>query len=276
MNNKQDQLSKLFEIDCVIADSLGFRRKLAIGESVCNPRLLGGMFDYICDGSWMRENRDMFSVPFPRSPGHGLPPLGFGLTATTPFGWLMRAAVITGGTHNGVMQLHRLYSETRSIRITPIPKFINTPIDLLGAGLLDLIGSLTIKVAMMDGNFTDDERVAIAEYLTEEWGYSPAYVGQALSLIEHNIHEISLSQMLENFTSFAKANPDCNFTAMWQELLAIERIEEETRPNETVWQRFRELRAPVTVGSAPSNLREWMRDTWNMPWAVKSTTGEPN
>jgi uncharacterized tellurite resistance protein B-like protein len=173
--------------------------------------------------------------------------------------------------------LFHLYSGTR---VEVIPKFINTPIDLLGASLLDLIGSLSIKVALMDGQFTGDERTVIREHLIEEWGYSSAYVDQALGLIENNIHRLSLSQMVKNFSSFAQANPDCNYSAMRQELLvflaevanadghfdereemAIERIERVTRSSEKILPEI--LSVPTLpsldrITSVPASAVDWV------------------
>jgi uncharacterized tellurite resistance protein B-like protein len=210
------------------------------------------------------------------SGGGLLSALGIGAAATTPIGWVIAASVVTGGAYYGVTRLFRSYNGTR---VDVIPKFINTPIDLLGASLLDLIGSLSVKVAMMDGHFTADERLVITEHLVEEWGYSPSYVDQALVLIEENIHRLSLSHMVENFSSFAQANPDCNFSAMRQELLvflaevakadgnfdereemAIERIERVTRATEKVLPDLPSLPTLPSmdrITAAPSDAISW-------------------
>lgn len=255
MQSEKDHAFSFEGIDCVIADSLRFRRKLAIGEDAYASLRLGKTLAQLWDvggvavtGAQVAAMPAVASMFF--SGGGLLSALGIGAAATTPIGWVIAASVVTGGAYYGVTRLFHSYNGTR---VDVIPKFINTPIDLLGASLLDLLGSLSIKVALMDGQLTTEEHSVIREHLLGEWGYSPAYVDQALALIEQNIHQLSLSQMVENFSSFAQANPDCNFSAMRQELLvfladvarsdghfdereemAIERVERATRAAEKI------------------------------------------
>jgi hypothetical protein len=300
MNDEQDQLSKFIGIDLVIADSRVFWKKLAIGEGAYSSlegphsyRIIGLMLDLTRDGFWthassaQRRDRDVLwnfhfrglSDPFT---------LGIGPTATTPIGWVMRAAVITGGTYHGVVRHFHLRNEL-------IPSFISTPVDLLGACLLDLIGSWSIRLAIMNASFTDDERAAIKGYLIEEWGYSPPYVDQALFLIEQNIHQLSLGQMLESFSTFAKANPDCNFSVMRQELLLsldgmvrtdgkvdekmaseAEFLDQIESPADIGWARMKLLGQVAVSASRPGYFEDWLRECWSKPWAVKTMIDKPN
>jgi len=57
-----------------------------------------------------------------------------------------------------VMRFFRGYSEGR---VAKIPAFLNTPLDLLGASLLDLLAPLLLEVARSDGPVTAAERGAI-------------------------------------------------------------------------------------------------------------------
>lgn len=281
MHSEKHQVSSFDGVDCVIADSLRFRRKLAIGEDAYTSLRLGKTLAQLWDvGGVAATGAQVAALPAVASTffsGSGLlSALGIGAAATTPIGWVIAASVVTGGAYYGVTRLFRSYNGTR---VDVIPKFINTPIDLLGASLLDLIGSLSVKVAVMDGKFTADERLVIREHLVEEWGYSPSYVDHALALIEENIHRLSLSKMVENFSSFAQANSDCNFSAMRHELLAfltrvaeadghfderedmaIERIGREMSDAENLWKRIKQLRPLETIVGAPNNVAEWLRE----------------
>jgi uncharacterized tellurite resistance protein B-like protein len=282
VGTERDQISSFDGIDCVIADSLRFRRKLAIGEDAYTSLRLGKTLAQLWDvGGVAATGAQVAALPAVATTffsGSGLlSALGIGAAATTPIGWVIAASVVTGGAYYGVTRLFRSYSGTR---VDVIPKFINTPIDLLGASLLDLIGSLSIKVAMMDGKFTNDERAVIREHLIEDWGYSPAYVDKALSLIEENINQLPLSEMVQSFSSFVQANPDCNFLAMRQELIAfltdlakadghfdereemaIERIERITRAAEKI---LPELPAVPTlpsierIAAVPAGAVDWV------------------
>jgi uncharacterized tellurite resistance protein B-like protein len=255
MRSEEDQVSNFDGVDCVVSDSLRFRRKLAIGEDAYTSLRLGKTLAQLWDvGGVAATGAQVAAMPAVAATffsGSGfLSALGVGAAAATPIGWVIAASVVTGGTYYGVTRLFRSYSGTR---VEVIPKFINTPIDLLGASLLDLIGSLSIKVASIDGKVTADERLVISDHLVEEWGYDASYVDKALRLIEENVHQLSLSQMVDSFSSFAQANPDCNYSAMRQELLiflaevanadghfdereemAIERVERVTRVAEKI------------------------------------------
>ncbi len=282
MSTETDQVSSFEGIDCVIADSLRFRQKLAIGEDAYTSLRLGKTLAQLWDvGGVAATGAQVAALPAVATTffsGSGLlSALGVGAAATTPIGWVIAASVVTGGAYYGATRLFRSYSGTR---VDIIPKFINTPIDLLGASLLDLLGSLSIKVALMDGNFTEDERAVIRQHLIEGWGYSPAYVHGALALIEQNINQLTLSEIAQSFSLFAQANPDCNFSAMRQELLlflnevakadgqvdereemAIERIERVARAAEKILPELPSiptLPSMESITAVPASAVDWV------------------
>ena len=55
-------------------------------------------------------------------------------------------------------------------RVEVIPKFINTPIDVLAIGLFDSIAPLSLKVAAADGKISPEELEVIKSYFVEGWG----------------------------------------------------------------------------------------------------------
>ncbi len=129
--------------------------------------------------------------------------------AATPVGWVIGAAVATGGLGYGVSRLFRNYYGSR---VDEIPKFLNSPIDVLGATLVDMVGTLALKVASMDGRVDDREKAAILSYFAEEWGISMDYALHAIDLLEENVRSVRLSQMTDELAEFARTNPDCDFT----------------------------------------------------------------
>lgn len=282
MQTEKEQVASFDDVECVVADSLRFRRKLAIGEDAYTSLRLGKTLAQLWDvGGVAASGAQFAALPAVAgkffASGGLLSALGFGAAAATPIGWVIAASVVTGGTYYGVTRLFRSYSGTR---VEVIPKFINTPIDLLGASLFDLIGSLSVKVALMDGQLDAEERVVIRSHFVSEWGFDPAYVDRALAVIEENTEKQSLASMINSFSAFARANPDCNFTAMRQELLvflnevaqadghvdereemAIERVERIMREAESALPQLPSLPALPSLGAlstAPSNAVGWM------------------
>lgn len=144
--------------------------------------------------------------------------IGLGATAATPIGWVIGAAVASGCAYYGVMRLFRGYGQSR---VEAIPKFINTPVDLLGASLMDLLGAFALKVASMDGVVDEKEIDVIKQYFVAEWGYDAHYTESALKVLEENSERSRIAEMTKTFADFARSNPDCNFDAIRKELISL-------------------------------------------------------
>lgn len=216
-----DPLARFNGVSQVVADSLRFKRKLAIGEDAYTSLRLGKVAARIWDvggvaatGAGMAASSTVASTFFASS--GWLASLGLGAAAVTPIGWVVGAAVLTGGAYYGVTRAIGGYAESR---VEVIPKFINSPIDQLGAALLDMMGALGMKVAMMDGVVAPAERTAMVDYFVDEWGFDRAYATCALEVIEAGSARTSLKDMAAGVAAFVHANPDCNAAAFRAQLL---------------------------------------------------------
>ena len=87
--------------------------------------------------------------------------------------------------------------------------------------LFDLIGALAVRVASIDGEVDPTEREAIARHFTEEWGYDPLYVSEALDVLIANTGDVSIKAITKSLAEFQAASPDCNGAAMQAELLVF-------------------------------------------------------
>ena len=109
----------------------------------------------------------------------------------TPIGWVIAAAVISGGAWPGItMHLKKKQEKTSGV----IPGFINTPLDVLAVGFFDLLAPLSIKVALADGSIHEDEREYIKNHFVQEWGYNENFVNDGLKYVESNITEFIIIQ----------------------------------------------------------------------------------
>lgn len=131
--------------------------------------------------------------------------------AATPALLIAGVALASGGAFYGVSRLFRSYSGSR---VAEIPKFLNTGLDVLATSVFDLMGSLALKVASIDGQIDQAEKAAIKEYFAEEWGYDQSYLKHALELLADNVEKTRLADMTAELALFAKDNPDCNFKVM--------------------------------------------------------------
>lgn len=139
-------------------------------------------------------------------------------TAVTPVGWIIGAAVVSGGACYGVTRLFKSYSGSR---VEEVPKFLNTALDVLAASLFDLMGNLALKVAAIDGHVDASELESINSYFVEEWGFDQIYLDHALAVLSENIERTRLSEMIRSLADFAISNPDCNFDVVRGEIRNI-------------------------------------------------------
>jgi len=140
--------------------------------------------------------------------------IGIG-TAVTPIGWVIAAGVVTGGAWYGIT---RHLKKASASRVTVIPNFINTPLDVLALGLFDLLVPLALKVAAVEGSADESKRQQIHDYFVKEWGYDPRFATAGIKYIESTLGELSIEELAQTLADFASENPDCNFKLMSQEI----------------------------------------------------------
>jgi uncharacterized tellurite resistance protein B-like protein len=140
--------------------------------------------------------------------------LAFGM-GSNPIGWIVGAAAASGGVYYGVSHLFRTYSASR---VDEVPRFLNTGLDVLASTILDLLGSLALKIAAIDGQIDPADWTAIEQYFVEEWGYDADYLQHALDVLQQNIDKSRLSEMANSLAEFSRQNPDCDFRSMHKEL----------------------------------------------------------
>lgn len=100
-----------------------------------------------------------------------------------------------------------------------MPKYINTPIDVLGAALMELLGSLALRIAAIDGRIDSSELACISEHFVHDWGFDPTYVARAIDAMIPRADGTRVKAIALDLAAFQAANPDCNGPAMQAELL---------------------------------------------------------
>ncbi|MEE9425610.1 MAG: hypothetical protein V3V18_11645 [Methylococcales bacterium] len=204
----------------VINEPLRFKEKLAIGEDAYTSlRVKNTVFE-----AWDTLGVATTAVTVAKStavastffaPSGFLAAIGIG-AAATPLGWVIAAGVVSSGAWVGITRYIKNQSNSR---VTVIPKFINTPMDVLAIGLFDLITPLALKIAIVDGAINESEKIFITNYFIKEWGYDPSFVKDGIALTESNLSSFSIKEIAYNLGEFQKSNPDCNFREMSKEIL---------------------------------------------------------
>ncbi len=173
----QDPRDWFEDIETIVAEPLNFKAKLAIGEDaytslkVKNAAYQAWEVAGVATTAVLVAKSSVVASTF-FAPTGFLAAIGIG-TAVTPIGWVIAAGVVTGGAWVGIT---RYLKKASANRITVIPKFINTPLDVLALGLFDLLAPLALKVAEVEGRVGDGDRKLIADYFVREWGYDSRFV----------------------------------------------------------------------------------------------------
>ncbi|MDO6478450.1 TerB family tellurite resistance protein [Shimia thalassica] len=213
MSSLEEIANSLSVAERVIADPMRFKARLEIGEAAYQTLDLRNKALELWDvagvamtGASVAKSATVASAFFTTTTSSFFGLVGV-TTAVTPIGWVIAASVATGGAYFGVMRLMKGLDEDR---VEVVPKFINTPIDVLAVGLFDLVAPLALKIAAADGRVSDEERTVIGSYFIDEWGYDPAYVTPAMALFESRLEEFTLKRLTEGLRSFTRESSDFN------------------------------------------------------------------
>ena len=141
--------------------------------------------------------------------------VSLGMVAT-PVGWIS-AAGIAGGA--AVFGLKKLLSTAHNNVVDEVPKYINTPLDLLASNLINLMLPAMLYISNSDEEYHDLEQEIIVNYFVSEWGISRSY-------IEDKLNELILSGGHFDLQTWSEAigqiseEKDVSYTDLCEELMA--------------------------------------------------------
>ena len=225
-------------IEQVIEHPMYFKKKLGIGEGAfanlvkrrrveIGVRVLetAGAFT---TGATVAGSTTVATTFF--APTGLLATLGIGGVAVTPIGWVIASGFALSAGYYIISEYSR---SGREDRVDVIPKWLNTPLDVLATDLFSLFAPLGLKAAaVVDGGEEERERAYIENYFVSEWGYSKKFIQEKLPEIESIYDSFHAVDLVNNLIKFQKGNPDCNYEAMSKELVAF--LTEVTRADERI------------------------------------------
>ena len=199
------------EIDSPLSHPLYFKRELHIGEDAYQ---------------WLRMKKTILTAG--RLAVAALPPvaatffpatgimaaLGLG-AAATPVGWVVLTAVLSGVAWTVIA---RKFDDLGTQLVDEIPKFINTPLDLLAVSIFDLLSPMFVKLAYVDGEFDELERKTIIYYFVECWGYNEKFARVGVDI---SASALTFSEAISDFIEFIQSHPDCNANIISQNVMAF-------------------------------------------------------
>jgi uncharacterized protein (DUF697 family) len=150
--------------------------------------------------------------------------LGLSLgVVTTPVGWIAAAGLGGGGV---VFVLKKMLKKAKKSSVDEVPKYINTPLDILAANLVNLMLPPMIYVSGIDGEHHDKERETIINYFLEEWGISHSFIqGKYNELVLSGGH-FDLQAWSESIGQLSESK-DISYEELCEELItALEAVKD--------------------------------------------------
>ena len=246
----RDKFAEL-EIDSPLSHPLYFKRELHIGEDAYRSLrirkflLTGGRFVSAAGMGGVVAGSSAVATTF--FPATGImAAVGLG-AAVTPVGVIVLAAVLSGVAWTAIA---KRFDDFGTRYVDEIPKFINTPLDLLAVSIFDLLSPMFVKLASVDGDFDELERNTIVDYFVEDWGYNKKFVKVGIDMASESA--LTFDEVIGGFVEFIRANPDCNAKVVSQNVMAF--LQEVADASNGVVDR--EQRALLAAESAFAELQE--------------------
>lgn len=208
--------------EVIISDDIKFKSSLGIGEKAFHSLK-------------MRENLTTAgeTLGVYATVAGAVAPVGalFGLKGAGLFGTALFAGpfvpatsvVVSAGLIGAAAYfgLSRLLTKGKDEKLLVIPKFINTPLDLLATSLVGFFIPLALKVSMSDGHIHDLEKLKVKEFLVKRWGYSEIFIEKAIEIFEQDLGSTNYEDITSDFVEFVRANPDCDPKEVGESLITL-------------------------------------------------------
>jgi len=143
--------------------------------------------------------------------------IGLGATAVTPVGWVIAAGVISSGAYVG---LTNLLERSKDDGVIVIPKYINTPLDVIAVALIELMLPVSLKIAHADGGMHHAEDRAIHDFYTDEWGYCSEFIARLITEYRDQLDSVSYQKITESLATYCADSKDCDKEAIMANFIA--------------------------------------------------------
>ena len=237
--NINEELSDLFsDIPSVIDDDFKFKIKLEIGDGhftyLKNAKNLADFGESLLGGAGVGG---VAAAAWYSSLGIGgklLAAVGLG---SSPVGWVVGASVLgMAGIYGLKKAKDKFIKKAEDELVTKVPKFLNTPLDLLGLSIATLMLPVSAKMAQADGNFCHMEKSQILKYFTDEWGYNSEFIEKLMQAQESKMESFSYKEYAKTLKSVCKKTSEFKLSQINEEILNFQReiilMDGEIHPNE--------------------------------------------
>ena len=146
--------------------------------------------------------------------------LGAGLFVTWPIEWIGLAGA---GGLGAVFGGKKLLNRAKKNCVDEVPKFINTPLDLLSISVFEILAPISVKIAKSDSEFCEEEIEYILNYFLNEWGYNRHFVERSILEMSQNADNISFDKLGKILTKVCQRAKDLKHDYVKTEIIRLAR-----------------------------------------------------
>lgn len=256
-----DDLKDFFseEPPAVIVDADKFRMRLQIGsDAFAYLKKTGNLGDFLTViGGGGLASAGAATAWFSSLGVLGQMGLAVGVVSN-PVGWVALAGASGAAA---VYSAKKLFRRAKSHAVEEVPKFINSPIDILGQSIFGLFCPVLLKIAYADGACDPYERELIREFFMD-WGYGEAFLDENMLLIEKDLGQFEFDQLSEHLKQLEESG-DVKYSTMAEQIVAVAEkvIQADGVQHATEQQMLDKLINSLSDGDA-SNKDEYIVGRW--------------
>jgi hypothetical protein len=210
----------------VVADEISFKLKLGIGDALLRKLKAREHLSTFAEAMGVGTTASAVAASttvaaaFAPAPGAALGLAGVSSVATlaTPLPWIIGAGIAASSAYIGVARW--LDEGDSSDEWLVVPKQQGTPLDLIGASLLDLMLPLSQSFAIHNGKVVPELETMISRYYVDQWGYSPEYYAIARVAVADTDRRASAERLTNALLEFSNSSGDCHTPALLSDLEA--------------------------------------------------------
>lgn len=221
-----NELSDLFDnVQAVIEDDFQFKKKLNIGDEhftyLNNAKNLADFGESVLGGIGVGGVTAAAWYTSLGLGGKALLTLGL---ISQPIGWIVGAGALGVAGIFGLKKAKDIFiKKSEDELMTKVPKYLNTPLDLLGLSIATLMMPVSIKMAQADGDFSEIEKEQILKYFVDEWGYNLDFINILMQAQETKLENFSYKEYGKTIKSVCSKTSELKLDQLTEEILDFQK-----------------------------------------------------
>lgn len=201
----------------IIKDDLRFKYKLQISEDAYRNLKKTKVLKDILEVSIGAAGGGLGYAAFHYSSLGIFGKLALGVSMTA---FPLTGVLVAGGvTALGILSFKNFLRTLEKKAIDKIPKFLNTPLDLIALGIVNIFMPPALRICHADGMSHHTEIQYIKNYFSEQWGYDDRFISEFLNLVESDLDRFDYKSYSERVRTILGAFREISHSKTMEELI---------------------------------------------------------